>query len=369
MDKVKLALTQLKKHHFWVLCGLIVVTALLSWAQATGDLAGQTEKRIKALEGEFATVQNVNLQPNHPNETVIKAIREAIDGASDKPGVKHNVLRAWTILYDEQKNKNALPDVLGKRFKEHFENLPPNGELDPDDLDTYMYQIEKYFPKLFRMIDLRRRKDTSLDVVLNQPTPKDQHNTGEKAERVDMVGTVEWDRANLDPLLKRFHWIGRPETKDVRLAQEDLWVYESLLRIIKDTNEGTTYDTAAIRKIEALEIGREAVESWLKRKIPCSTPARHRSAQARPPARHLAGIRACPRWWDRIPEAVPAGRPLCRRQGEAPLRRDQAALCRVQDDAHQSPPGDSPEEDHQVVGPLRQFQHADPGSHRATPAG
>ena len=103
---------------------------------------------------------HVNSEPNHPNEAVIKAVRDAIDGASDKPGVKQNVLRAWTILYDEQKKKNALPEVLGTQFKEHWKTDLPTAELDPDDLDTYMYQIEKYFPKLFDMIDLRRPKDS-----------------------------------------------------------------------------------------------------------------------------------------------------------------------------------------------------------------
>jgi hypothetical protein len=272
MDKIKLALAQLKKHHFWVLCGLIVATALVSWAQATAYLADRTEKRMKALDGEFQAVLNVVQQPNHPNEAVIKAVRDAIDGAGDKPGVKQNVLKAWDILYKDQKRKNALPEVLGEKFIRDFEK-GPDAELDPDDLDTYMYKIEKYFPKLFDMIDLRRPKDDNAAGIRahpsHEPTPhappaRGPHNPGGDAEKVDMVGTVEWDDANLDQLQKRFHWDDRPDTKEVRLAQEDLWVYEALLRIIKDTNQGTTYDTAAIRKIEALEIGPQAVESWHK---------------------------------------------------------------------------------------------------------
>ena len=47
-----------------------------------------------------------------------------------------------------------------------------------------------------------------------------------------------------------------PNSFQVRLAQEDLWVYEALLRIIRATNEGaTSYHNAAIKRIEGLHIG------------------------------------------------------------------------------------------------------------------
>ena len=42
-------------------------------------------------------------------------------------------------------------------------------------------------------------------------------------------------------------------------------MYEALLRIIKDVNKGAaSYDDAPIKRIEALEIGRDAVASWQK---------------------------------------------------------------------------------------------------------
>jgi hypothetical protein len=83
-------------------------------------------------------------------------------------------------------------------------------------------------------------------------------------QRIEMVGVVDWDESDCERLQKRFYWGDRPSTLDVRLAQEDLWVYEALLRIIKDTNEGTSYENASIKRIEALEIGKEAAQSWKK---------------------------------------------------------------------------------------------------------
>jgi hypothetical protein len=59
------------------------------------------------------------------------------------------------------------------------------------------------------------------------------------------------------------------------LAQEELWVYEALLKVIRNTNDNSkgkendktplTHKTARIKEILALEIGNEAVLSWTGR--------------------------------------------------------------------------------------------------------
>lgn len=74
---------------------------------------------------------------------------------------------------------------------------------------------------------------------------------------VEMVGVVDWlDEANL---LARFNWATTPTTQEIRLAQEDLWVYEALLRIIAETNRpATTQYAAVVKKIFSLEIAQQA---------------------------------------------------------------------------------------------------------------
>ena len=74
MDKVKLALAKLKKYHFWVLCVLIVLIGLLSWAWATQDLASQTEAHVKVLEGEVSGPRRefaarASQRPRHPGHS------------------------------------------------------------------------------------------------------------------------------------------------------------------------------------------------------------------------------------------------------------------------------------------------------------
>ena len=53
-----------------------------------------------------------------------------------------------------------------------------------------------------------------------------------------MVGVLEWDESDRNRIMRQFQWEETPDTQTVRLAQEDLWVYEALLRIIEKTNKG-----------------------------------------------------------------------------------------------------------------------------------
>lgn len=78
---------------------------------------------------------------------------------------------------------------------------------------------------------------------------------------VEMVGVVDWlDEANL---LARFNWATTPTTQEIRLAQEDLWVYEALLRIIAETNRpATTQYGAVVKKIFSLEIAQQAAMAF-----------------------------------------------------------------------------------------------------------
>ena len=53
----------------------------------------------------------------------------------------------------------------------------------------------------------------------------------------NLVGKVDWNPTDLKRIRAKFFWAKQPVTIQVRLAQEDLWVYEALLRIIAATNE------------------------------------------------------------------------------------------------------------------------------------
>jgi hypothetical protein len=285
MDQLKQLLSGVKKYQFWVICCSILVVSPVCWWLATGTLASQTKQRKSKLDGEFNSVSNI--QPKHPNQGVIDAIR------AQHGKLKEEVLTAWDVLYREQKEKNPLPKVLSKDFKREFESLKPKGELGRQYREEYQNFIKEHFGTLESIIDRRRpvkpKEEKAEGGGRTTPAaggvrpgglrpgragigyggmagarPPAMPGVGRDAGREEeWIGTVEWDDSDYNRLEEHFVWEEAPSTLAVLLAQEDLWVNEALLRVIKNTNEGATgHATAPVKRIEALEIGKDAAKAW-----------------------------------------------------------------------------------------------------------
>ena len=291
MDKLKNALAVLKKYHFWVLCGVVLVVALASWFLATGDLAKRYDGRTSTLNKLLEDMRNIIAQhPNHPNDDVNQQFKEETEELRDL------VFATWEVLYKEQSAKNQLPKGLNENFKIAFKKLKPGEELAEEYRDHYQYFIDGHFPTLFDKIQVLRQKEPEEGEPGEGPGPREPgdfirpvaqggaegfeyfegemgphrgpgRGFGTPASDKELVGIVEWDEADRERLLDRFRWERRPTTLEVVLAQEDLWVYEALLRVIEQTNAGAEESRrfeAPVRRIDSLLIGRDAVAVWEK---------------------------------------------------------------------------------------------------------
>ena len=70
---------------------------------------------------------------------------------------------------------------------------------------------------------------------------------------------VYWDSADQQAIDSHLEWNNTPTTQEVRQTQEDLWVYQALLTIIKHLNEQADgHHNAKVKEIRSLLIGREA---------------------------------------------------------------------------------------------------------------
>jgi hypothetical protein len=258
MDQVKVVLKVMGKHHFWVVSGAVLLVAVAVYAMASGNLASRYAEGEARLNGEADAAAQIGSSGPPDNENVIKAFQQ------DTTAAKEDVLKAWERLFKLQKEKNPWPAELGKEFLLVINSLKPDDEIPVKYRQDYQYFINNHFPELWKIIDVRREQliDPKTKKVVyevfdfNDPDPWKGFRARVESgyyER-EVVGTVIW--SNPEVLALGASWLSAPSTKQVRLAQEDLWVYEALLRIVRKTNEGSTsYHNAAIKRIDAMHIG------------------------------------------------------------------------------------------------------------------
>ena len=261
MDKLKPIIDPIKKYHFWVLCGVLVLVVLVCWWMSTSGLAGHFDTEASKINNAFNSLNGI--QPGHPNQKVIDEINKR-DGQ-----LKQNVFKAWENLYREQEANNRFPtEDLGEDFERQFKTLRPQEELARRYRERYQNFIKERLPKLKKMID-------ALHPIEPEPGAAGQPNLGGEMGMMpgggrmpggavtEWAGVVEWNEADYQKLESRFFWQQAPTTLAVVHAQEDLWVFEALLRVIKNTNEGATNrNNAKVKRIDSLDIGRDAVAVW-----------------------------------------------------------------------------------------------------------
>jgi hypothetical protein len=296
MDQVKKVLEVTKKHHFWVLSGVVALAAIALWWSASSNMAGQIESRRGELTSENDQVKDIRNRKNHPNQKVLDLIKQ------EHKRLRGEVYGAWTGYYKLQKERNKWPRLLGPDFLDVIAELGRDEDIPELQRETYQNYIQDHFKTLCEIIDIRLppELDENGQPVLDDkgrpvkiyPFDKRPGQTGgygvaggyanegyeeegagygpgygetARSTRAQLVGKVLWDSTSLEQMRRAFYWPTTPSTVAVRFAQEDLWVYEALLRIIRDTNEGATiYYNTPVKRIRALEIGKAAAAAFGK---------------------------------------------------------------------------------------------------------
>src|SRR3954452_24179410 len=142
MDQLRTALVWLKKYHFWVLCGLVALIALGSWAKASGKMDTVFGANQAAIKSEFLNVQGLRKDPFHPNEDVnTKQQAQTKQQAED-------VAMLWQQLYNRQREHVLEWPVppLTKEFGDFVEKLQFGAEIRSDLRNQYLNYIENHFP-------------------------------------------------------------------------------------------------------------------------------------------------------------------------------------------------------------------------------
>jgi uncharacterized membrane protein YgcG len=265
MDQVRTILAWLKQHHFWVLTGLVALIALGCWWSAAGTLSAQYEANEQQITAQFNSLSTLRSNPFHPNEVINeKQITETKEQTA-------SVAEIWEALYERQR-EDVLewPPVLSEAFREHVEKLQFGGDIPARLRQNYQDYVERHFPELPEKIgarvmregesssygggggEYRSRSSFPGEGGMGSPTGMDEDEGDYIVAWLDQAHVREELNFPLRPSAIRIWW-----------TQENLWVYHTLLNVIRNTNEAagaTRMSNAAVRTIYSLLVGQPAAQ-------------------------------------------------------------------------------------------------------------
>ena len=262
MDQVRAVLRFVKKQHFWLLGVLIVVVGLASWYLASGDLETRYETNSKKFSDAKSGQQRIASTSPHANQPIIDAQKLEV------VALKDNVRNVWADLYKRQQDEVLQwPGQLGKDFIEGIskfkfgddeEVIPPRlWRMFQPRYWNYIQKRVRELPAIVSAMDPTNGTGTSFggegDVGRFGRGPGQ---TGTDAEVDDNYIVIWQDYLNLE---QKLNFPTEPKMIQIWVAQEDLWVYKTLLDAIARVNQGATGNhDAPIRIIHQLTVGQDA---------------------------------------------------------------------------------------------------------------
>jgi hypothetical protein len=266
MDQVKVYLGVAKKHHFWILSAIVVITAITVWWTASSSLATKYDTDKKTILGAESSVQKANaLGPDGylPNQSFATKVDELHDG------LKKQVFDAWEKLYQRQ----------AELFK-----WPSLEEMGPSAIDLNKLRPDEEIPQFARIFYNEQMAREEWQALLDQAQirkPKVNSETDDEAEAddtekrgIEYEGLVVWKPELRDAIVARYYTEnGVPSTTRLRLNQEDVWLFESLIEVVNTVNAGATDSLKApIKEIDSLDVAQWAVAASLESGSPIWTP-------------------------------------------------------------------------------------------------
>ena len=60
MDQLKPIIDGVKKHHFWIVCGVVTLLVIAMWYTTSSSLKAETESLTADRESQFSTLRTIN---------------------------------------------------------------------------------------------------------------------------------------------------------------------------------------------------------------------------------------------------------------------------------------------------------------------
>lgn len=254
MDKLKPILAKLRKHHFWLLSGIVLLTGLIGWWVASGRLSLAYDTNKAKIVGKFSNLDSVLNTANHPNGTWTEALGKVTQQEKDI------VRTAWETVYNEQKQHLTWPPELGDDFLDAIKSSKPEDEIKLDFRARYQDLIAKTeFPRLLAIVGLT--EDASSKATASTPAATATSGQQNKAaESSDNSTDFTWESSSQGEVKKSLDFATTPSSAQVRQTQEDIWVYRALLQIIRAMNEKQVIPV--VKRLSTMQIGKPAAVAF-----------------------------------------------------------------------------------------------------------
>jgi hypothetical protein len=264
MDQLRTILAWLKRQHFWVLSVLVALVAIGCWWSASRTLSKEFAANKQAIDTEFSSLASARGKPFLPNQEIIDKQKQ--ENANQAKAVE----ATWKKLYDRQR-EHVLewPSDLSPEFHERIEKLKFGDEMTRNMLNDYQNYARRYFPELPAIVDAPIIETSTAGgygegrgAYSGRGAYGGGYGEGGLVPGVDEPQEdfiCEW--LNQGDVRQQLIFPQRPSSIRVWVTQEDLWVYKTLLNVIRRTNEAagaTRQSNAAVRIIYALEVGQKA---------------------------------------------------------------------------------------------------------------
>lgn len=244
-DNLRPTLAAIAKYHFWILAALVPLVLVPLLFVGSGSLRGRIVDQRRQIESKLGQARSVTAVQPHPNESW----QQAID--ADAQAVGDETLVEWRRFWHSQRWLRSWPTELGAEFLTDVATLEPGGKLERPSLIRYREVAPRLVRALPRLMGVASGMGDATDAKA-------------AAAVVDpaLAPPLSWNPANQNSIENSFVWEAVPNTTQVLLAQEELWVYGMFCRLIADfvKSGGTTgaHDSPLI-VVDELAVGFPAI--------------------------------------------------------------------------------------------------------------
>ena len=258
-DDLRGYLKQLQKYHFWLLALLMPLILVPLAFTADAQLLREIETRKSAVEAKVVSVKSVASKTaegleefGHPQPEWEERISQSNDA------LRETILSQWTYLWDQQKSIRVWPVELRSDFRGAISRLKPDEDLPTRFRDKYLNTIHRVVKKLPERIDATESMNAA---VVDDGFGRGDFGMPNSVVNDSADRTAVWDSMDQSELYQSFFWTSTPSTKQILLAQEELWAYMILCDVVaKANNQSAGYHDATIPYISRLAVGYRAAE-------------------------------------------------------------------------------------------------------------